>query len=141
MALNKAQIIGNLGVDPDVKVLQSGTTIAKFSVATTEKWKNKEGAPQERTEWHRITSFGKLAEIAGKYLKKGRQVYIEGSLRTDKYTDKEGVERYATGIIATSIEFLGSANREGDDDDDDAASQSIPPTGGHPDIGEDDIPF
>ena len=95
--INKVIIVGNLGNDPDVKYSQSGTTITTISVATTEAWKDKQtGQQQERTEWHRVKFFGRLAEIAGEYLKKGRQVYIEGSLRTEKYTGKDGVERYIT---------------------------------------------
>lgn len=107
--VNKVIIIGNLGADPDVRYTNSGTAITTISIATTESWKDKQtGDKQERTEWHRVKMFGKLGEIAGEYLTKGRQVYIEGSLRTDKYTDREGVERYATNIIATEMQMLGS---------------------------------
>jgi len=89
--INKVILVGNLGNDPDVKATQGGTTITTISVATSEQWKDKQtGQAQERTEWHRVKFFGRLAEIAGDYLKKGSQVYIEGSLRTDKYTDKNG---------------------------------------------------
>lgn len=105
--LNRAEIIGHLGNDPDVKYSQVGDTITSISVATTEKWKDKNGERQERTEWHRVTFFGKLAEIAGEYLEKGKLVYIAGRIQTDKYTDKEGVERYATKIIANEMKMLG----------------------------------
>ena len=106
--INKVILVGNLGNDPDVKATQGGTTITTISVATSEQWKDKQtGQAQERTEWHRVKFFGRLAEIAGDYLKKGSQVYIEGSLRTDKYTDKNGVERYSTDIIANEMQMLG----------------------------------
>ncbi len=107
-SLNKVQIIGNLGADPEVKHLPSGDVVANISVATTEKWKDKTtNEPKELTEWHRISFFGKLAEIVDKYLKKGSAVYVEGSLRTKKYTDKDGVEKYATNIKASSLQMLG----------------------------------
>ena len=106
--VNKVIIIGNVGKDPDTRYSASGTAMCTVSVATSESWKDKQtGEKQERTEWHRIKFFGKLAEIAGEYLKKGQSVYIEGSLRTDKYTDKEGVERYSTDIIAREMQRLG----------------------------------
>jgi single-strand DNA-binding protein len=101
-------LVGNLGNDPEVRYTTSGTAIASLSIATSESWTDKQsGEKQERTEWHRVKMFGKLAEIAGEYLKKGRQVYIEGSLRTDKYTDKSGVEKYSTDIIASDMQMLG----------------------------------
>ena len=105
--INKVILVGNLGNDPEVRYSQSGSAITTISVATTENWKDKNGEQQERTEWHRVKFFGRLAEIAGEYLKKGRQVYIEGSLRTEKYTDKNGVEKYATDIIANEMQMLG----------------------------------
>lgn len=112
--INKVIIVGNLGNDPDVKYTQSGTTITTISVATTEAWKDKQsGQQQERTEWHRVKFFGRLAEIAGEYLKKGRQVYVEGSLRTEKYTGKDGVERYSTDIIANEMQMLGGGGEGG----------------------------
>jgi single-strand DNA-binding protein len=104
---NKVILVGNLGNDPEVRYSQSGSAITTISVATSESWKDKNGEQQERTEWHRVKFFGRLAEIAGEYLKKGRQVYIEGSLRTEKYTDKNGVEKYATDIIANEMQMLG----------------------------------
>jgi single-strand DNA-binding protein len=106
--INKVILVGNLGNDPEVRYTSSGTAIASLSIATSESWTDKQsGEKQERTEWHRVKMFGKLAEIAGEYLKKGRQVYIEGSLRTDKYTDKSGVEKYSTDIIASDMQMLG----------------------------------
>lgn len=105
--INKVILVGNLGNDPEVRYGQSGAAITTISVATSESWKDKDGNPQERTEWHRVKFFGRLAEIAGEYLKKGRQVYIEGSLRTEKYTDKSGVEKYSTDIIANEMQMLG----------------------------------
>jgi single-strand DNA-binding protein len=106
--VNKVILVGNLGADPEVKYTAGGTAICTLSVATSESWKDKQtGEQQERTEWHRVKMFGRLAEIAGEYLKKGRQVYVEGSIRTDKYTDKEGVQRYSTDIIGNEMQMLG----------------------------------
>jgi single-strand DNA-binding protein len=105
--INKVILVGTLGKDPEVRYSQSGSAIASVSVATNEKWKDKNGEMQERTEWHRVKFFGRLAEIAGEYLKKGGQVYVEGSLRTEKYTDKQGVEKYSTDIIANEMQMLG----------------------------------
>jgi single-strand DNA-binding protein len=112
--INKVILVGNLGADPEVRYTGSGTAIASLSIATSEQWTDKQsGQKQERTEWHRVKLFGRLAEIAGEYLKKGRQVYIEGSLRTDKYTGKDGVERYSTDIIASDLQMLGGGNEGG----------------------------
>jgi single-strand DNA-binding protein len=106
--INKVILVGNLGNDPEVRYSQNGGAITTISVATTESWKDKDGNLQERTEWHRVKFFGRLAEIAGEYLKKGRQVYIEGSLRTEKYQDKQtGQDRYSTDIIANEMQMLG----------------------------------
>ncbi|NII71859.1 single-strand DNA-binding protein [Dyella sp. SG562] len=112
--INKVIIVGNLGADPETRYTSSGTAITSLRIATSEQWTDKQsGERQERTEWHRVKLFGKLAEISGEYLKKGRQVYIEGSLRTDKYTDKDGVERYSTDIIANEMQMLGGGGGEG----------------------------
>jgi single-strand DNA-binding protein len=112
--INKVILVGNLGNDPEVRYTSSGAAITSLSIATSESWTDKQsGEKQERTEWHRVKMFGKLAEIAGEYLKKGRQVYIEGSLRTDKYTDKSGVEKYSTDIIASDMQMLGGPGGEG----------------------------
>jgi single-strand DNA-binding protein len=112
--INKVILVGNLGNDPEVRYSQGGSAITTVSLATSESWKDKQtGEAQERTEWHRVKFFGRLAEIAGEYLKKGSQVYVEGSLRTDKYTDKNGVERYTTDIIANEMQMLGGRAGEG----------------------------
>jgi single-strand DNA-binding protein len=112
--INKVIIVGNLGADPETRYTGSGTAITSIRIATSEQWTDKQsGEKQERTEWHRVKLFGRLAEIAGEYLKKGRQVYIEGSLRTDKYTDKDGVERFSTDIIAAEMQMLGGNAGEG----------------------------
>jgi single-strand DNA-binding protein len=112
--INKVILVGNLGNDPETRYTAGGSAITTISVATSESWKDKQtGEQQERTEWHRVKFFGRLAEIAGEYLKKGRQVYVEGSLRTDKYTDKNGVERYTTDIIADEMQMLGGTPGEG----------------------------
>jgi single-strand DNA-binding protein len=106
--VNKVILVGTLGKDPEVRYSQAGAAMTSVSVATNESWKDKvTGEKQERTEWHRVKFFGRLAEIAGEYLKKGGQVYIEGSLRTEKYTDKQGVEKYSTDIIASEMQMLG----------------------------------
>lgn len=112
--INKVIIVGNLGADPETRYTGSGTAITSLNIATSESWTDKQsGEKQERTEWHRVKLFGRLAEIAGEYLKKGRQVYIEGSLRTDKYTDKNGVEKYSTDIIASEMQMLGGGGEGG----------------------------
>lgn len=106
--INKVIIVGNLGADPEMRHTGGGTAVTTLNVATSESWTDKQsGEKVEKTEWHRVKLFGRLAEIAGDYLKKGRQVYIEGSLRTDKYTDKQGIERYSTDIIASEMQMLG----------------------------------
>ena len=108
-SVNKVIIVGNLGRDPETRYMPSGDAMTSIAVATTDKWRDKaSGEQKEATEWHRIAFFGKLAEIAGQYLKKGSQVYVEGSLRTRKYTDKNGVEKYATDIRADTMQMLGS---------------------------------
>jgi len=112
--INKVIIVGNLGADPETNYTGAGLAITSLRIATSEQWTDKQsGEKQERTEWHRVKLFGKLAEIAGEYLKKGRQVYIEGSLRTDKYTDKDGIERFSTNIIADEMQMLGGGSGEG----------------------------
>ena len=112
--VNKVILVGNLGADPETRYTGNGTAITSLRIATSEQWTDKQsGERQERTEWHRVKLFGKLAEIAGEYLKKGRQVYIEGSLRTDKYTDKDGVERFSTDIVANEMQMLGGGGAEG----------------------------
>ena len=105
--INKVILVGTVGKDPEVRYSQAGSANVTLSLATNESWKDKNGEKQERTEWHRLKFFGKLAEIAGEYVKKGQQLYVEGSLRTDKYTDKQGVERYTTDIIVNDMQMLG----------------------------------
>ena len=108
-SVNKVIIVGNLGADPETRYLPSGDAVTSIRVATTDRYKDKQsGEMREASEWHSISFFGKLAEIAGQYLKKGSQVYVEGSLRTRKYTDKNGVEKYATDIRADTMQMLGS---------------------------------
>ncbi len=113
-SVNKVIIIGNLGKDPEVRYAPSGSAICSITVATSRQWKDKtSGERQEETEWHRITFFDRMAEIAAEYLKKGRPVYVEGRLKTRKYTDKDGVEKYATDIIATEMQLLGGRETGG----------------------------
>src|SRR6059058_4096166 len=107
MSVNKALLIGNLGKDPEVRFTASGRAVARFPVATSEVWNDAEGQRQERTEWHNVVVWGKQAETCGQYLAKGRQVYVEGSIRTRQYDDKEGNRRYITEIIAQRVQFLG----------------------------------
>jgi single-strand DNA-binding protein len=127
--VNKVIILGNVGQDPDVRTLSSGAAVTTISVATSEQWKDKQsGEIKERTEWHRVTFFGRLAEVVGEYIHKGSKIYIEGSLRTEKY-QKDGVDHYATKIMAREMQMLdargtGPARRErdsGDDDDNDTS--------------------
>ncbi|WP_442256114.1 single-stranded DNA-binding protein [Stenotrophomonas maltophilia group sp. RY12688] len=105
--INKVILVGNLGNDPDVKYTQGGMCITRISLATTSVRKDKDGNQQERTEWHRVVFFGKLGEIAGEYLRKGSTVYVEGSLKYDKYTGQDGVEKYSTDIVANEMQMLG----------------------------------
>lgn len=147
-SVNKVIIVGNLGRDPETRYLPSGEAVTNISVATTESWKDKNsGEKKEQTEWHRISFFGKLAEIAGEYLKKGSQVYIEGQLRTRKYQDKEtGKDRYATEIRADRMQMLGGRPNGGDGEPrtesaaKPAAAAAKKPAGKFDDM-EDDIPF
>ena len=111
--VNKVILVGNLGNDPDMKYTQGGMAICTLSLATTSVRKDKDGNQQERTEWHRVKLFGKLGEIAGEYLKKGRQVYIEGSIRYDKFTGQDGQEKYITEIVANEMQMLGGGGGEG----------------------------
>jgi single-strand DNA-binding protein len=113
--INKVILVGGLGKDPDVRSMPNGGTAVNFSVATSESWKDKTtGEKVERTEWHRVTIFNKLAEIAAKYLVKGSKVYIEGSLKTRKWQDNTGADRYTTEIIANEMQMLGSGKKDGD---------------------------
>ena len=106
-SVNKVILVGNLGRDPETRYMPDGGAITNISIATTSSWKDKSGEKQEATEWHRISFFGKLAEIAGEYLKKGSQVYVEGKLRTRKWQDKDGQDKYTTEVIADAMQMLG----------------------------------
>lgn len=112
--VNKAIVIGNLGADPEIRYMQNGDAVATLSIATVEAWKDAQGQPQERSEWHRVTLYRKLAEIAGQYLKKGAKVYIEGRLQTRKWQDKTGQDRYTTEIIVNEMQMLGGNPGQGD---------------------------
>jgi single-strand DNA-binding protein len=112
--INKVIIVGNLGQDPDTKAMPSGMTVCNLRIATSESWKDKQsGEMKEQTEWHSVAMFGRLAEIAGEYLRKGSQVYIEGRLRTRKWQDKNGNDRYTTEIVANEMQMLGSGRGMG----------------------------
>lgn len=112
-SVNKVILVGNLGRDPEMRYMPSGDALASFSIATTDSWKDKNGQKQERTEWHRISMFGKQAEVAGEYLKKGSSVYIEGRLQTRKWQDKEGNERQTTEVVADRMQMLGGRSGGG----------------------------
>ncbi len=139
--INKAIIVGRLGRDPEVRYTADGRAVTNFSVATSDEWKDKEtGEKRERTEWHRIVAFNKLGEICGQYLSKGRQVYVEGQIRTREWEDREGNKRYTTEIIASDIQFLGSkeggggfGNGNNDPSAGPGTSNDVP--------SDDDIPF
>ena len=117
-SVNKVILLGNLGRDPETRYTTGGDAVTNLSIATSEQWKDKSGEKQERTEWHRVVLFGRQAEIAGEYLKKGRSVYIEGRLQTRKYTDKDGVEKYSTEVVADRMQLIGSARDGGGGDAD-----------------------
>jgi len=112
MAINKAILVGNLGKDPELRYTASGQAVATFSLATTEKFKNKGGEQQERTEWHNIVAWGPLAEICGKYLVKGKQVYVEGRIQSRSYDDRDGNKRYITEIVISDMQMLGGRSGE-----------------------------
>ncbi len=113
-SVNKVLLVGNLGKDPELKFMPNGEAVANITLATSEVWKDKNGVKQEKTEWHRVTFFRRLAEIVGEHLKKGSSIYLEGRLETRKWTDKEGVERYTTEIIANEMKMLGKPPESGD---------------------------
>jgi len=140
-SVNKVIVIGNLGRDPEVRYMANGDAACNFSVATTESWKDKAtGEKKEETEWHRVSVFGKLAEICGQYLKKGSQVYVEGSLKTRKWTDKEGQEKYTTEIRCSQMTMLGSAGGQRQQSNDVQQPAKDKPKPSFDDLG-DDIPF
>ncbi len=144
--INKAILVGNLGADPEIRYTQSGTQVATFNIATTEKWKGQDGMMQENTEWHRIVVFGRLAEICGEYLNKGARVYIEGKIQTRKWQDQNGNDRYTTEILAREMKMLSpkggdSGGMGGGSYDSGARGDSYPdPTPGYDGTG-DDVPF
>ena len=161
-SVNKVILVGNLGRDPEVRYMPNGDAVANFSIATTETWKDKQGNRQEKTEWHNIAMYRRLAEIAGEYLKKGSSVYIEGRLQTRKWQDKQGNDRYTTEIVADQLQMLGGRNGgtgqpPAQDPGGAAHPQQQPPAaadatplppsrpdsvpGGTPDDLDDDIPF
>ena len=115
-SVNKVILLGNLGRDPETRYTTGGDAVTNLRIATSEQWKDKSGEKQERTEWHTVVLFGRQAEIAGEYLKKGRSVYIEGRLQTRKWTDKEGVEKYSTEVVADRMQLIGSARDAGGGD-------------------------
>lgn len=148
--VNKVILVGRLGADPEIRYTPSGLAVTTIRLATNERWRDPErGEVQERTEWHRVVLFGRLAEIAGQYLRRGRQVYIEGSLRTRKWQDREGRERYTTEIVARDLQMLGSRSESETatipSEPPRPAEKSSPPPPSNPDTlsddFDDDIPF
>ena len=133
--INKVILVGNLGADPEMKYTASGTPFCNFRLATSESFNDRDGQLQERTEWHRVTAWGKLAEICGQYLSKGRQVYVEGSIRTRSWDDNTGTKRYITEINAREVQFLGSVGSGVGGGGGSMDNFDIPPT------PDEDIPF
>jgi single-strand DNA-binding protein len=145
-SLNKVMLIATLGKDPEVRYTTSGTAVASFSAATNEKFKNRNGEWEERTEWHNIILWGRLAEIAGEYLTKGKPVYLEGRLQTRKWQDREGKDRYTTEIVAERMQMLGARNGSGNSGGGNGgAGKNMDPAGGDDSMPQfnpdDDIPF
>ncbi|MDP2783235.1 MAG: single-stranded DNA-binding protein [Sulfurimicrobium sp.] len=147
-SVNKVILVGRLGKDPETRYMPNGDAVTNITLATSETWKDKNGEKQEKTEWHRVTFYRKLAEIAGEYLKKGSMAYVEGRLETRKWTDKAGVEKYTTEIIANEMQMLSSRGGSGNSfevvDREPSGSSAAKPakkTGGEFDDFEDDIPF
>jgi single-strand DNA-binding protein len=146
--VNKVILVGNLGADPEMKYTASGTPLCKFRLATSEVFKDRDGNQQERTEWHRVTAWGRLAEICGQYLSKGRQVYVEGSLRTSSWEDQSGNKRFMTEINAREVQFLGSGGGAPSSGGGGGSYGGGAPSssgggdyGGPPSPSDDDIPF
>ncbi|MEK7713630.1 MAG: single-stranded DNA-binding protein [Deltaproteobacteria bacterium] len=134
--VNKVILLGRLGADPEVRYTAGGTAVAKFNLATSETWKDKDGSKQEKTEWHRVVAFGKLGETCGEYLSKGKQVYVEGKLQTRSWEDKEGNKKYTTEVNVSNMVMLGSGAAEGGGKE--VAASAEPQSFGS---SEDDIPF
>lgn len=141
-SVNKVILVGNLGDDPEVRFIPNGTAVANFSVATSEQWDDKEGQRQEKTEWHRIVVWAKLAELCGEYLGKGKKVYVEGRLQTRKWDDKDGNTRYSTEVVAQQVVFLSPS--DGSASPNSNKGESARPQGGtyhKKPVEDDDIPF
>jgi len=146
--INRVTLVGRLGRDPEMRQTGTGNPVVNFSVATNESWKDKNGEQQERTEWHKVIAWGRLAEICNEYLTKGKQVYIEGRLQTNEWEDKDGNKRYTTEVVANEMKMLGTRSEEGYTSPSEQASSHTSPSeqaskGGEMDSGltEDDIPF
>ncbi len=140
--INKVIIVGNLGADPDSRAMPSGNAVTNISVATSESWNDRDtGEKQEKTEWHRVVFFNRLAEIAAQYLKKGSQVYVEGKLQTRKWEDKEGNERWTTEVVANQMQMLGDRMSNDMSNDNASSSQSTSDNDFSTDEFDDDIPF
>ena len=144
--INKVILVGNLGADPETRYMPSGSAVTNLSLATSETWKDKQtGEQKERTEWHKVAMFNRLAEIAAEYLRKGSQVYIEGKLRTRKWQDRDGNDRYTTEVIADEMQMLGGrgggGGMSGGQSGGDPGPGSAPPRQSSPDDFDDDIPF
>jgi len=149
-SVNKVILVGNLGADPEMRYLPSGEAVANLRLATTDSWKDKDGNKQEQTEWHRVSFFGRQAEVCGQYLKKGSQIYVEGSIRTRKYQDKDGQERYATDIRGDRMQMLGGRQGMSDAPPRESSASRPAPAQSQPATNnsnsnfndfEDDIPF
>jgi single-strand DNA-binding protein len=140
-SVNKVILVGNLGKDPEVRFTPSGRAVAKFPLATTDSWTDQENSRQERTEWHNVVVWGKQAESCGQYLAKGRQVYVEGAIRSRSYDDKEGNKRYITEIVAQRIQFLGGGGSGRGVAATGGGAESFDEFGGAPMPSEDDVPF
>lgn len=143
--VNKVILIGNLGNDPEVRYTASGAAVANVSLATSEQWKDREsGEQQERTEWHRVVFFGRIAEVVGEYLRKGSQIYVEGRLQTRKWQDKDGNDKYSTEIVANDMQMLGGGRGGGGSADASSGARNSAAASKQPAGGEDfddDIPF
>jgi single-strand DNA-binding protein len=146
-SVNKVILVGRLGKDPELKYTQGGTPVANFSLATDETWTDQSGEKQQRTEWHNIVAWKKLAEICGQYVKKGQQIYIEGKIQTRKWEDKDGNSRYTTEVVASNLVLLGKKEGGGNEETDQKARKTAPKKGapkkeeGDQEITDDDIPF
>ena len=135
--INKVILVGRLGNDPEIRYTQQGVAVSNFNLATSENWMDKSGQKQEKTEWHRVVVWGKMAETCSQYLGKGRQVYIEGRLQTRQWDDKEGQKRYTTEVVASTVQFLDRGDKAAATSDDQPISEALPA-----DVaGDEDIPF